>query len=102
MSISIAITTTSFADNLKILKTLNFHQRSRTQQANKIHPRRNTVKKSLMIAALSGVFMVLPMSSEAYGQGVNLTGTWQVKSDKDPGVTVLKLNQSGDFVSGKW
>jgi hypothetical protein len=60
------------------------------------------MKKSLMIAAICGVFMVLPISSEAYAQGVNLTGTWQVKSDKEPGVTVLKLSQSGDSVSGKW
>jgi hypothetical protein len=102
MATSIAITSTSFADHLQIFTTLNFSQRSRTLQANKIHPRRNTVKKSLMIAALFGGFMVLSISSEAYGQGVNLTGTWQVKSDKEPGVTVLKLSQSGDSVSGKW
>jgi hypothetical protein len=55
-----------------------------------------------MIAALCGVFMTLPISPEAYAQGVNLTGTWQVKSDKDPGVTILKLRQSGNSVSGTW
>jgi hypothetical protein len=60
------------------------------------------MKKHLMIAALSGVFMVLTGSPEAHAQGVNLTGTWQVKSDKDPGVTILKLSQSGDSVSGTW
>src|SRR5260370_23127119 len=60
------------------------------------------MKKRLMIAALLGVFIALPISPEAHAQGVNLTGTWQVKSDKDPGVTILKLSQSGDFVSGTW
>jgi hypothetical protein len=33
---------------------------------------------------------------------VNLTGTWQVKSEKEPEVTILKLRQSGDTVSGTW
>jgi hypothetical protein len=60
------------------------------------------MKKSLIIAALYGMFIVLPISSEAYAQGVTLTGTWQVKSDKDPGTTVLKLSQSGNSVSGTW
>jgi hypothetical protein len=60
------------------------------------------MKKRLMIAALCGVFMTLSVSPEAYAQGMNLTGTWQVKSDKDPGVTILKLNQSGESVSGTW
>jgi len=60
------------------------------------------MKKHLMIAALCGVFMALTGSLEAHAQGVNLTGTWQVKSDKDPGVTILKLSQSGDSVSGTW
>jgi hypothetical protein len=60
------------------------------------------MKKRLMIAALCGVFMALPVSPEALAQGVNLTGTWQVKSDKDPGVTILKLSQSGESVSGTW
>ena len=60
------------------------------------------MKKRLMIAALLGVFIALPVSPEAHAQGVNLTGTWQVKSDKDPGVTILKLSQSGDSVSGTW
>jgi hypothetical protein len=60
------------------------------------------MKNRLMIAALCGVFIALPASPEAHAQGVNLTGTWQVKSDKDPGVTTLKLSQSGDSVSGTW
>ena len=60
------------------------------------------MKKRLMIATLCGVFMALLFSPEAHAQGVNLTGTWQVKSDKDPGVTILKLSQSGDSVSGTW
>jgi hypothetical protein len=60
------------------------------------------MKKCLLIAALCGVFMALPVSPEAHAQGLNLTGTWQVKSDKDPGVTILKLRQSGDSVSGTW
>ena len=60
------------------------------------------MKKRLMIAALCGVFMAFPVSPEAHAQGVNLTGTWQVKSDKEPGVTILKLSQSGDSVSGTW
>jgi hypothetical protein len=60
------------------------------------------MKNRLMIAALCGVFMALPASPEAHAQGVNLTGTWQVKSDKDPGVTILKLSQSGHSVSGTW
>jgi hypothetical protein len=60
------------------------------------------MKKHLMIAALCGVFMALTGSPEAPAQGVNLTGTWQVQSDKDPGVTILKLSQSGDSVSGTW
>jgi hypothetical protein len=60
------------------------------------------MKTRLRIAALCGVFIVLPISPEAQAQGVNFTGTWQVKSDKDPGVTVLKLSQSGDTVSGRW
>jgi hypothetical protein len=60
------------------------------------------MKKRLLIAALCGVFMALPISPEAHAQGVNLTGTWQVKSDKDPAVTILKLSQSGDSVSGTW
>ena len=55
-----------------------------------------------MIAALCGVFMAFPVSPEAHAQEVNLTGTWQVKSDKEPGVTILKLSQSGDSVSGTW
>ena len=37
------------------------------------------MKKRLMIAALCGVFMALTGSLEAHAQGVNLTGTWQVK-----------------------
>jgi hypothetical protein len=60
------------------------------------------MKKRLMIAALCGVFMAFSVSAEAHDQAVNLTGTWQVKSDKDPGVTILKLSQSGDSVSGTW
>jgi hypothetical protein len=60
------------------------------------------MKTSRMIATLCGVFMVLPIASEAYAQGEKLTGTWQIRSDKDPGVTVLKLSQSGDSVSGTW
>lgn len=60
------------------------------------------MKKRLMIAGLCGVFIALTGSSEAHAQGVNLTGTWQVKSDKDPGVTILKLSQSGESVSGTW
>jgi hypothetical protein len=60
------------------------------------------MKKRLMIAALCGVFMAFPVSPEAHAQEVNLTGTWQVKSDKEPGVTILKLSQSGDSVSGTW
>jgi hypothetical protein len=60
------------------------------------------MNKRLMIATLCGVLMVLPISSEAHAQGVNLTGAWQVKNDKEPGVTVLKLSQSGDCVSGTW
>ena len=60
------------------------------------------MKKRLLIAALFGVFMALPVLPETHAQGVNLTGTWQVKSDKDPGVTILKLSQSGDSVSGTW
>jgi hypothetical protein len=60
------------------------------------------MKKPLMIVALCGVFMVHSILPEAPAQGVNLTGTWQVKSEKDPGVTILKLRQSGDFVSGTW
>ena len=60
------------------------------------------MKKHLMIAALCGVFMALPVLPEAHAQAVNLSGTWQVKSDKDPGVTILKLSQSGDSVSGTW
>ena len=58
------------------------------------------MKKRLIIAALCGVFMTFSVSPEAYAQGMNLTGTWEVKSDKDPGVTILKLNQSGESVSG--
>jgi hypothetical protein len=60
------------------------------------------MKKRLMLATLCGVFMVLPISSEAHAQAVNLTGTWEVKGGKDPGVTVLKLSQSGDSISGTW
>jgi hypothetical protein len=54
-----------------------------------------------MIAALCVVFMAFPVSPEAHAQGLNLTGTWEVKSDKEPGVTILKLSQSGHSVSGK-
>jgi hypothetical protein len=60
------------------------------------------MKKHLMIAALYGVFVAFPVSPAAHAQGVNVTGTWQVKSDKDPGATILKLSQSGDSVSGTW
>jgi hypothetical protein len=60
------------------------------------------MRKHLVTAAMCGVFMVLPISSEAYAQGANLTGTWQVKSDKEPGITTLKLSQSGNSVSGTW
>jgi hypothetical protein len=60
------------------------------------------MKKRLMIAAFCGVFMALLISPGADAQGTNLTGTWQVKSDKDSGVTILKLSQSGDSVSGTW
>jgi hypothetical protein len=58
--------------------------------------------KRLLIAALCGVLVASSVSPGAYAQGVNLTGTWQVKSDKDPGATILKLSQSGDSVSGTW
>ena len=60
------------------------------------------MKKCLIIAALCGVFIALPVSPEAHAQAVNLTGTWRVKSDKGPGVTILKLSQSGSSVSGTW
>ena len=60
------------------------------------------MRKHLVTAALCAVFIVLPMPSEAFAQGANLTGTWQVKSDKEPGMTTLKLIQSGDRVSGTW
>ena len=60
------------------------------------------MKRRLSVAAFCGVVMVLTISREAHAQGVNLTGTWQVKSDKDPGVTILKLSQSGDSISGTW
>jgi hypothetical protein len=60
------------------------------------------MKRRLMIAALCVVFVALSVSPEAHAQGVNLTGTWQVISDKEPGVTILKLSQSGDSVSGTW
>jgi hypothetical protein len=60
------------------------------------------MKKRLMIAVLCGVFMALTGWSDAHAQGVNFTGTWQVKSDKDRSVTILKLSQSGDSVSGTW
>jgi hypothetical protein len=53
------------------------------------------MKKNRMIAALSGVFMLRAIWSHAYAQAVNLTGTWQVESDKDNGAIVLKMNQSG-------
>src|SRR6267378_2731147 len=35
------------------------------------------MEKRLLIAALCGVFMALPISPKAHAQGVNLTGTWQ-------------------------
>jgi hypothetical protein len=60
------------------------------------------MRKHLVTAALCGVFMVLPISSEAYAQGANLTGTWQVKNDKEPGISTLKLTQSGVAVTGTW
>jgi hypothetical protein len=60
------------------------------------------MKRRLSVAALCGVVMVLTISREAHAQGVNLTGTWQVKSEKEPEVTILKLRQSGDTVSGTW
>jgi hypothetical protein len=60
------------------------------------------MKKRLSVAALCGVVMVLTISREAHAQGVNLTGTWQVKSEKEPEVTILKLRQSGDTISGTW
>jgi hypothetical protein len=60
------------------------------------------MKKRKLIATLCGVFIAFPISPEAHAQPVNLTGTWQVKSDKDLGVTILKLSQSGDSVSGTW
>ena len=60
------------------------------------------MKRRLLTSALFGVFMALPVLPDAHAQGVNLTGTWQVKSDKEPGVTILKLSQSGDSVSGTW
>jgi hypothetical protein len=60
------------------------------------------MKKNRMFAALSGVFMLLPVWSHAYAQAVDLIGTWQVRSDKDTGATVLKMSQSGDSISGKW
>jgi hypothetical protein len=60
------------------------------------------MKKRLSVAALCGVVMVLTISREAHAQGVNLTGTWQVKSEKEPEVTILKLRQSGDTISGAW
>ena len=60
------------------------------------------MKKNRMIAALSGVFMLRAIWSHAYAQAVNLTGTWQVESDKDNGAIVLKMNQSGDSISGEW
>jgi len=58
------------------------------------------VKNSLTVAALSGVLMLLPVSSLAHAEDVTLTGNWQVKTDK--GTTVLRLSQSGDSVAGKW
>jgi hypothetical protein len=60
------------------------------------------MKRRLLTSALFGVFMALAVLPDAHAQGVNLTGTWQVKSDKDPGVTILKLSQSGESVSGTW
>jgi hypothetical protein len=60
------------------------------------------MKRRLSVAALCGVVMVLTISREAHAQGVNLTGTWQVKSEKEPEVTILKLRQSGDTISGTW
>jgi hypothetical protein len=42
------------------------------------------MEKRLLIAALCGVFMALPISREAHAQGVNLTGTWQVKVKRSP------------------
>ena len=60
------------------------------------------MKRHLMIAAFCSMLMTLPASPAVHAQGVNLTGTWQVKGDKDPGVTILKLSQSGDSVSGTW
>jgi hypothetical protein len=81
----------------KSLQPSNLSQRSRILQANKIHQGEKQMKKCLVIAVLCGVFMALPVLPEAHAQAVNLTGTWQVKSDKDPGVTILKLSQSGDL-----
>src|ERR1700730_9831937 len=60
------------------------------------------MKKHLMIAVLYGVFVAFPVSPAAHDQGVNRTGTSQVKSDKAPGATILKLSQSGNSVSGTW
>jgi hypothetical protein len=60
------------------------------------------MKKGIMVAALSAVLMVLPVSSRVYAQGVNLTGHWQVLRDGKSETTLLTLNQSEDSITGKW
>jgi hypothetical protein len=59
------------------------------------------MKTRLRIVALCGVFIVLPISPEAQAQGVNFTGTWQVKSDKAPGCNSLKVEPVGGYCLGQ-
>jgi hypothetical protein len=60
------------------------------------------MKRSLIATALSAVLMVLPISSQVYAQGENLTGKWYVLPDGKSITTLLTLNQSGDSVTGNW
>ena len=60
------------------------------------------MKKFFMVAASSTVLMVISATPLVYAQSASLTGRWQVVCDGKSGRALLTLNQSGDFISGKW
>ncbi len=60
------------------------------------------MKKSLWIAGLFGLALVLALSQQVDAQGPTLSGKWFVLPDGKSAITLLTLNQSGDSITGKW
>jgi hypothetical protein len=60
------------------------------------------MKKGLMVAALTAVLVVLPVSSRVYAEGPTLAGQWQVLREGKSETTLLTLSQSEDSPTGQW